>query len=113
MVDVKKEVVQALKKTGLPISYEMFIEEKHIPCISYIEVHNADKLIGDSVEYSEVAFQVTLWTKDIEELINISNIIDSELKALGFIRRSCNELVNGSIIQKIFRYEAIVYKKLK
>lgn len=113
MVDIKKEVVQALKKTTLPISYEMFIEEKNIPCISYMEVFNGDTLVGDSLEYSEVAFQVTLWTKDIEESVNISQIIDSEMKALGFIRRSCNELVNGSIIQKIFRYEAIVYRKLK
>lgn len=111
MVDVKKEVVQALSKTNIPISYELFIDETKIPCISYVEVYNADRLTGDSLEYSDVAFQVTLWTKDIEESINISSIIDTELKALGFKRRSCNEFINGSVIQKIFRYEAIIFKK--
>ena len=112
-IDVKKEVVQALSNTGLPISYELFIDESKMPCISYIEIFNADRLVGDSLEYADIAFQISLWTKDIEESVNVSSIIDTEMKALGFSRRSCNELINGSIIQKIFRYEAIVYRKLK
>lgn len=113
MIDVKKELVKALRKTNIPVNYELFINDKTaIPCISYFEVYNADRAIGNSLEYSDIAFQVTLWTRDVAEAANTANIIDSELKALGFRRRSCNEFIQGSIIQKIFRYEAIGFKKL-
>lgn len=112
MVDIKKEVVQALNKTNIPVNYELFIDETKIPCISYVEVNNADRLTGSSLEYSDIAFQITLWTRDVAEAAKAATIIDSELKALGFKRRSCNEFIQGSIIQKIFRYEAIGFKKL-
>lgn len=112
MIDIKPTVVSALQGIGIGVYYEMFIDDKTpIPCITYRENNNADLLVGDTLEYSDISFIIKVWTRSVEEAARYSSAIDAALKPLGFTRTFSDELVADNIIQRILRYSAIGYKK--
>lgn len=111
MVDVKKELILALKEAGLPVFYELFVNpQTPTPCITYIETTNNDEQVGDTLQYSRVGFTIKVWAKRVEDLTINAQAIDRQLKLLGYRRISSNELFHGDMGQKIMRYEAIAYE---
>jgi hypothetical protein len=109
MIDFTKEVVSALE-TVLPTHYEMTLTSKtKTPCISYMELNNADTSTGDTLGYSRITYQIKVWGNRIAELNNYAREIDSTLRPLGFKRISCGELYDyqSTMIQKILTYEAL------
>ena len=109
MIDYHKELVKALN-TVLPTHYEMVLHSGlATPCISYMELNNADYMSGETMGYSRISFQVKIWGKDIAELQKYALQIDKVLRPLGFTRVSSNELydMQSAMIQKILTFEAL------
>ena len=112
MVDLKPQVVEVLEALGLPVYYELFADASTpTPCITYMELNNADYLTGDTIEYSNLAFQIKVWSKSVSVMSQKSIEIDNALKQLGFRRTFAAELFAGDMGQRIMRFEAIAFKK--
>lgn len=111
MVNYHEELVSALNNI-LPTHYEMSLTSKtEIPCISYMELNNyaITDVIGSTVGYSRITYQVKVWSNDIEQIQDYSLQIDSALRPLGFKRISSGEMYDNqsTMIQKILTYEAL------
>lgn len=111
MIDYKKEIVLLLAGTGIPVFYELFIKPEVIPSISYIEYDNIDALVGDTLEYSRLGYQIKIHAHKVEEVATISLSIDSILKKAGFRRTFYTELNDGNKVVAVIRYIATGYKR--
>ena len=113
MVDYHKELVTALN-TVLPTHYEMVLHSGlATPCISYMELNNADYMSGETLGYSRLSYQIKVWGNNIAELQQYALQVDRVLRPLGFTRVSSNELydMQSTMIQKILTYEALALEK--
>lgn len=115
MVNFHKEIVTTLK-TILPTYYEMFLHRNiPLPCISYMELANTANETGDTLGYSKVQYQVTVWGSKLEEIQTYTAKIDNALRVKGWKRISCNEMYDSTstMIQKILVYEANALEEFK
>lgn len=109
MIVFDTEIVEALSEI-LPCYYENFITDTiTLPCITFVENNNSSYLEGDALRYSHINYTVKLWMDDKTQQTYLP-LIDYTMRELGFIRNSTNEMVNGSVIEKIMDYEAIGYE---
>ena len=113
MIDVKPTVVNALEGIGaIPVFYEAFIDSSTpVPCITYLQTANSDFIVGDTITYSDLVFQIKVWSKLVSELETIGQQIDITMKSLGFIRESGNQVFLEGLGQYILRYKALGYEK--
>lgn len=113
MVNYHSEFRQLLMEAanGVEVYYEAFAEKEATPCISYMEASNISSAIGDTLKYSEVVFQVKVWTETLKELIEITENIDIKLEKNGFKRTSCFETTDDGLLVKIMKYSAIGFNK--
>jgi hypothetical protein len=102
-----------LDVTGInvPVYYEQFDVKKEIPCITYLELNNSDYANGDSLSYSEVAFQVKIWAETISEIQTIALKVDIILKSAGFGRSLAVDRTDENLCVKIMRYDGIGFEK--
>lgn len=104
------EVVNALKTIGLPVHYELVLHSGlDTPCISYMLINNAANVAGDTLGYSNLAFQIKTWGHDLTKLVEYLQEVDIVLRPLGWKRTNYNELgdPNSTMIQCIATYEAM------
>ena len=97
----------------LPTQYEMNITSNiKTPCISYMEFANSASKQGDTVGYSRIGYQVTVWANDIELIQKYSLEVDNALRPLGWVRVGCRELYDNqsTMIRKVMTYEVIAYE---
>lgn len=114
MIDVKKEIVNVLKKLNANFCYELFIDDKcKIPCISYLELDNSEKIGSVDFSYSDLEFQFKVWDYSIENVSKLSNDLDLELKKIGFKRTFATEIIDKKMVIKILRYVATGYEYRK
>lgn len=109
MIDYHAEMVSALK-TILPVHYERALTaETKTPCISYMELTNVDNAVGDTIGYSDISFQVKVWSNKISEIQKYALQVDQTLRPLGWKRVGSAELgdKNSTMIQKILTYQAL------
>lgn len=102
-------IVNALK-TILPTHYELTLYSGiDTPCISYMELNNADNAAGDTLGYSDVQYQVKVWSSDISEIQKYSLEVDKKMRECGFTRTASRELydTNSAMIQKVMTYAAL------
>lgn len=62
MIDVKKELVNALKEaTDLKVYYELFVDSNTpTPCITYLENKNTENKTSDIYGYSNIGFAIKI-----------------------------------------------------
>ena len=107
MIDVSKDIVNALK-TIYPTYYELFCDENTAkPCITYMIQDDNQGPTGDTFGYSNVRYTIKLWGDDLSVLNPKAIEIDEVLRDLGLRRISLNELTFDSHICKIFVYEGL------
>ena len=109
MYNAHIEMVAALDSV-LPAHYELFLDSKTaVPCISYMTIQNNVRVNGDTLGYSNLAYQVKVWANDIALIVQYAQEIDNVLRPLGWKRTNYNELhdPNSTMIQGIMNYEAI------
>jgi len=111
MINYKQEMVSLLSGAGVPVFYELFIKPEIIPSISYIEYDNIDALVGDTLEYSTIGYQIKIHAYKVEEIATISPAVDIILKNAGFRRTFYTELNDGNRIVAVIRYVATGYKR--
>lgn len=95
---------------GVAVYYEAISEKVATPCISYMEASNNSSAIGDTLSYSEIVFQVKVWAETVDELLTITQNIDSALQGNGFIRTNSYETTDDGLLVKILRYTATGYE---
>lgn len=108
MVNYHKTLVSTLN-TILPTHYEMTLTRgQKTPCISYLEIDNSDREIGDTLGYSNLQYQIKVWGTDIGELQEYAHKIHQTLCPLGWERISSGELYDkeSAMIQKVSTYQA-------
>ena len=113
MIDFHSQLVKALK-TILPTHYEMTLTSgTETPCISYMEISNADRETGNTIGYSSIQYQVKVWGTDIEVIQRYAIEVDNTLRSLGFKRGSSHEMYDNqsSMIQKIMSYECLALEQ--
>ena len=114
MKDYHKEIVAALKTTGLPVHYELFLHSGlQTPCISYMEISNIDEMNGNTHGYSRISYQVKVWDNNIQVIQYHIQDVDRVMRGLGFKRTGSAELhdSNSTMIQKVNTYELLAYEK--
>ena len=107
MLDVNPLIVTELKKIGLPVLLESFIENAPIPCITYMEYSNRDTLVGDTLEYSEIITMVKVWSDSMNILMSNAILIDEKMKALGYKKDFGSPLFGAGTGQYILRYKGL------
>lgn len=109
MIDYHANLVKALEKV-LPTHYEMTLTaDTETPCISYMELNNSSSTLGETMEYSNISYQVKVWDIDIAEIQKYALMVDDVLRPLGFRRTASIELYdrNSAMIQKVMTYEGL------
>lgn len=109
MIDYHADLVKALEKV-LPTHYEMTLTaDTETPCISYMELNNSSSTLGETMEYSNISYQVKVWDIDIAEIQKYALMVDDVLRPLGFRRTASVELYdrNSAMIQKVMTYEGL------
>lgn len=115
MIDYDTQLVDALK-TVLPTYEDRFVTSKTpMPCISYAENNNADVATGDTIEYSRITYQITVWATEKKDIKKYARLVDRKLKPLGWGRISAGELSDklSAVRQKIMYYEALALEDLE
>ena len=113
MIDMREELVNTLKLTNLPVFIDYFTnKDTPIPCITYMEANNADLALGDTIEYSNIAYLIKIYSYDLNEIIETQEKVDKLLHQFGLKRTSVNEIINNNLISKILRYEGIGYNNI-
>ena len=113
MINYHSAIVEALQKI-LPTHYEMVLHSGlEVPCISYMEINNAQQESGDTLGYSRITYQIKVWGNKIADLQRYALEVDAALRPLGFKRISSGELydINSTMIQKILTYEALAIEE--
>lgn len=108
MYNYHKQLYTALSAL-LPAHYEMAMTSgATFPCLSYMEITNYDTAAGDTMGYSSLSYQVTVWAKTLAELQTYAAQVDAKLRPLGFTRTSAAELYNNEsgIMRKVLTYDA-------
>lgn len=109
MIDYHANLVKVLEKV-LPTHYEMTLTaDTETPCISYMELNNSSSTLGETMEYSNISYQVKVWDIDIAEIQKYALMVDDVLRPLGFRRTASVELYdrNSAMIQKVMTYEGL------
>jgi len=113
VIDIKQSLVTAIKSaTDLNVYYEVFKKEVDLPAITYKEIENCDLVVGDTIEYSTLRFEIKIWSYSMDEIILTSKAIDIALKAIGFSRYSSFETNYQTQIIKVLRYVATGYNEV-
>lgn len=107
MIIYHSSLVTALQGAGYPVYFEKFDTEKDLPCYTYMEVANVDLAVGDTLSYSEVAFQVKAWGRTISEAATLAAAADTILKSLGFKRTFSFDTLDGDLCVKVMRYNGL------
>lgn len=115
MINYHEDLVKALNKV-LPAHYEMTLTSgTPTPCISYMELNNYDDLVGSTLGYSRLQYQIKVWANNIKIIQKYALEVDKVLRPLGWRRVSAGEMFDNqsSMIQKIMTYEALASETFK
>lgn len=110
MESLKKQLVNALKQTNIPVYYELFLDSNcSIPCISYYESENRDEAVSltNTEGHSFIKFTVKLWAHTVDDMETYSAQIDNYLRQINYRRNSSIELVEGNLMCKVMTYKGI------
>lgn len=113
MIDYHSELVNALN-TILPTFYEMTLTSKTTtPCISYMEINNYVSLNGETLGYSRIAYQISIWGNNISDIQKYALKIDEVLRPLGWKRIGSAELYDNqsTMIHKALTYESLALEQ--
>lgn len=113
MVDYHSTLVNALSAI-LPTYYEMILHSGiDTPCISYMEISNNVFSNGDTLGYSRLQYQVSVWSNSIAEMQKYSADVDDTLRSLGWTRVSSGEMYDNqsTMCRKILTFEALALEQ--
>lgn len=112
MKDISEEV-QAKLNTVLPTCYELFLSPDTIPpCISYQITNNSIESNGNTACYERIVLRIKLWVNTVSDMCLYSARIDDALAELGpFQRNTSYEMVQGSLLCRVFDYSIIIAEK--
>lgn len=111
MLNYHTQLRTLLLQTGVEVYFEAIEDKIATPCISYMEVNNSSYAKGNTLQFSNLSYQIKVWAETILEANSIAEDIDSILSANGFTRVSSQDMVDAGLVMKILRFNAIAYEK--
>lgn len=113
MIDVREEIITALKDIGIPVLYDYFTDDTtEIPCITYREEANVLLAYGDTIEYGGINFIIKIYAEGLGEIIAIQEQVDGILHRHGLERISATEFKDGQLITKVLKYKCTAYRQI-
>jgi hypothetical protein len=98
VVNGKQDLIERLS-TIAPVEYELFVStDTPIPCITYYENGNDDNLVGDTLAYSNVRYNVKIWSHSVKELTELSAKVADQMRLLGYRRLSSFETKSTNLL---------------
>ena len=111
MIDVKDEVMVALTEiSGVKVYYNYPEAAVRGNIITYYELDNTIGSIADNSEYSSrISFQIDIWTKNMDDLIDLSLKVDEKMSENGFYRQMAQEIkdLENKRRRKTMRYTTL------
>ena len=114
MIDYHSNLVSALQTIGIDVHYEMVLHSGlTTPCISYMELNNSMAETGDTLGYSNIQYQISIWSNDIADLQKYAVQVDAVLRPLGWRRISSGEMYdnNSTMCRKLLIFEALALEQ--
>lgn len=112
MVDINTELVATIEAaTSLPVYFELMTQEREEAAITYRTIDNSDLLLGDTLEYSVLRFEIKIWSRHLSTNMTAFAAMDEALKAMGFTRYFAEDRTFNSQFITITRYVATGYKR--
>lgn len=109
MIDVRSEIKELLETVIFSKPFKVrelspAIAEDGI-LLTYFELNN----IGTQIDFvDDLSFQIDVWTKDLEELVDLSILVDEKMTKQGWKRSfsSPDTMMNdpSGYLRKIFHY---------
>ena len=114
MIDYHGDLVTALKTIGIDVHYEMTLTSKTTtPCVTYLEIGNVVENNGDTLGYSRIQYQISIWANNISDIQKYALKIDEVLRPLGWKRIGSAELYDNqsTMIHKALTYESLALEQ--
>ena len=108
MLDTRKAIVAALEQVQDNVKYELDVQSPTLPLISYKCIDDSVNKYGDTLGYSDVIYQVKVWTTKMSELATLTQSIDDKLKAIGLHRTYFSELKEANVLIGVMQYTGLV-----
>lgn len=108
MLDTRKLIVNALKKVQSNVKYELDVQSPTLPLISYKCIDDSVNKYGNTLGYSDVIYQVKVWTTKVSELAKLTQAIDKELRNIGLHRTYFSELKESEVIIGVLQYSGLI-----
>ena len=108
------ELIYSTLNAILPTHYELLLTSgAAVPCLSYMEISNANYAMGDTVGYGTIQYQIKVWANRIADIQTYAIQVDDALRELGLRRVGSTELFDkeSTMIQKVMTYEVLALEK--
>lgn len=115
MINIKPDVVMALKSTGIPVLFfNSPVEARGLPCITYYELDNAPSSFADDTEsVSKITIVLDIYShiNGKQSLSEIAHKVNCVLFELGFIRQMAQDIPEpeADVLHKTMRYQLTIY----
>lgn len=110
MINVKPQIVEALKKCADNVSPQYPAKWVDFPIIQYTEEDNREHtIISRNIEAkSYLRYRIDIWTKK-ESTSSIVASVNSEIRALGLQRTQCADVPDPSGLKHtVMRFECVI-----
>lgn len=105
MIDLKTEVVKALKRACGNVSLNGSKDFVKMPCISYFEISNTPANMADDREYlTEIEYAVDIWGEKDTEVTKIALRVNAEMASIGFVRSFSYDVAHEKYRHKTMRF---------
>lgn len=78
-----------------------------IPCISYLQSNDNQEILGDTLGYSRITFNIKIWSSSVADFATYSVKLDKLMRGLGFRRTNAVELWLDNIGQYELTYQGL------
>lgn len=113
MIDIRKDIVDLIKKTTRMNCYYMTPpKDAEFPCVVYNEVVNSDYAFVLGNEYANIAYNFTVYSTDPTDIFAIIDMIDRALRDVGFNKDYTSpDMYSDGYYSKTLRFKAIINHK--
>lgn len=110
MINYSPMLYTRLLSLGYNVQPEHFVIPTQTPCITYLCMNNSDDKVGDTIRYSNIAYQIKIWGT-FEETNEIATQI-ADLLSYDFQRGTVLDFFENNMSIKIMNFYGKGYEKL-
>lgn len=113
MIDATLQLKEIFATEGIALLPAMATDSSaQIPCVTYFESENTDNRIGDTIGYSNIRYQIEVWSRDEPTLMELSQKVDTIMKKHRFARHMSGYQIVDGLHRRILGYRRLVKENL-